>query len=231
MTTPTDHHTGWTCEAGATLIAEAMTPGPGALGSLRAVIYTCAGHRVAAEDLITAADYTAEVRDAPAAHRHDPWPCGHITAYDAQAVADLAAAARSAAWQQASSDEFPPELRDALRTMSLRGPVVDMGTGQRVAEDGRLSTDPAPAETAGMRPQVHDSLRQLSLRNVPTGPVRERPRSGEDDEDHEAVLRSALRAAGLQLGEHDDRIVDWVAGWEWSTVATIASWIVRAAAD
>ena len=39
-----------------------------------------------------------------------------------------------------SPDEFPPELQDALRRMSKRGPVVDLGTGQRVAEGGRLTT-------------------------------------------------------------------------------------------
>lgn len=38
-------------------------------------------------------------------------------------------------------DELPPELQEALRRMSLRGPVVDLATGQRVAQDGRLVTD------------------------------------------------------------------------------------------
>jgi hypothetical protein len=41
----------------------------------------------------------------------------------------------------ATADDFPPELQDALRQMSKRGRVVDMGTGQTVAEDGRLTTD------------------------------------------------------------------------------------------
>lgn len=31
-----DGHTGWDCAAGASLIAEAMTPGPGRLGTLHA---------------------------------------------------------------------------------------------------------------------------------------------------------------------------------------------------
>lgn len=35
----------------------------------------------------------------------------------------------------------PDELQEALRRMSLRGPVVDLATGQRVAQDGRLVTD------------------------------------------------------------------------------------------
>jgi len=37
--------------------------------------------------------------------------------------------------------DFPPQLQEALRSMSQRGPVVDMGTGDTVAEDGRLTTD------------------------------------------------------------------------------------------
>lgn len=43
-------------------------------------------------------------------------------------------------------DQLPPELREALRRMSARGPVVELGTGQLVAKDGRLITD---AEVSG----------------------------------------------------------------------------------
>jgi hypothetical protein len=35
-------------------------------------------------------------------------------------------------------DDMPPELRAALAKMSERGPVVDMGTGAVVAQDGQL---------------------------------------------------------------------------------------------
>lgn len=41
--------------------------------------------------------------------------------------------------------ELPPQLQDALRRMSERGPVVEMSTGETVAEGGRLITD-QPAE-------------------------------------------------------------------------------------
>jgi len=93
MTTPTDDHTGWTCDAGASLIAEAMTPGPGVLlGVLHGVIYVCPEHCAEAELRITAAGYCPEVRPAPESHRYDPWPCGHITTYDDQAAAELAQA-------------------------------------------------------------------------------------------------------------------------------------------
>lgn len=40
--------------------------------------------------------------------------------------------------QPADPADFPPELQEALRRMSQRGPVVDLGTGTRVAQDGNL---------------------------------------------------------------------------------------------
>ena len=46
-----------------------------------------------------------------------------------------------------------------------------------------------------------------------------------------AALRDTLAAAGVELGAHDTRIVTWLAGWEWSTLAVIASWVARAAAS
>ncbi|WP_309049981.1 hypothetical protein [Streptomyces sp.] len=84
-----DGHTGWECTAGASLIADATTPGPGRLGTMHAAIYTCPEHRAAAEERITGAGYNAETRDAPPGHRWDPWPCGHLTAYKAEALAAL----------------------------------------------------------------------------------------------------------------------------------------------
>ncbi|MFJ2745230.1 hypothetical protein ACIO3O_36860 [Streptomyces sp. NPDC087440] len=38
-------------------------------------------------------------------------------------------------------EDMPEGLKDALRRMSERGPVINMGTGERVAEDGRLLDD------------------------------------------------------------------------------------------
>lgn len=40
--------------------------------------------------------------------------------------------------QPADPADFPPELQEALRRMSERGPVVDMASGEVVAENGRL---------------------------------------------------------------------------------------------
>jgi hypothetical protein len=79
--TVVDTHTGWTCPEGASLISAAMTPGPGRLGTYHGCIYVCSEHRAAAEARITAAGYTPDVDPAPAGHRWNPWPCGHITAH------------------------------------------------------------------------------------------------------------------------------------------------------
>jgi hypothetical protein len=44
------------------------------------------------------------------------------------------------------------------------------------------------------------------------------------------VLTQALADAGVELGEHDRLIVQWLGGFELSTATTVASWIVRASA-
>ncbi|MCP3805415.1 hypothetical protein NLX83_39725 [Allokutzneria sp. A3M-2-11 16] len=45
-----------------------------------------------------------------------------------------------------------------------------------------------------------------------------------------AVRRAALMQplADVELGEFDVRIIEWLTGWEPSTVATVASWLHRA---
>ncbi|MCC3654726.1 hypothetical protein LIX60_25330 [Streptomyces sp. S07_1.15] len=88
-TASADGHTGWECEAGASLIVEASTPGPGKLGTHHGVIYACAGHRAAAVERITGAGYEVDPRPAPPGHRWNPWPCGHVTAHDTESLAAL----------------------------------------------------------------------------------------------------------------------------------------------
>nr|WP_121764771.1 hypothetical protein [Streptomyces chartreusis] len=108
-TASADGHAGWECTAGASLIAEGMTPGPGRLGTLHGVIYVCPDHEAAAGDRMSAAGYRPQVHPAPPGHRHNPWPCGHITAYSREALAVLtgqaAAAAEVAARVQLTPDD------------------------------------------------------------------------------------------------------------------------------
>jgi hypothetical protein len=71
-------------------------------------------------------------------------------------------------------------------------------------------------------------------------PVRDRapgPRGGPavgasraaSTEGNRAMLLDTINAAGVQLGEYDRRIIDWLAGWETATCAVVASLIARAA--
>jgi hypothetical protein len=66
---------------------------------------------------------------------------------------------------------------------------------------------------------------------IPTGPIDHEPPLHRRNVDQLAVLVDILNESGVDLGEHDQRIVAWLSRWEWSTVATIASWIKRASAS
>jgi hypothetical protein len=66
---------------------------------------------------------------------------------------------------------------------------------------------------------------------VPTGPVTTEPRGSVSGPDQHEQLLAVLAEAGIELGEYDHRIVEWLTvspGYEWSTIATIASWVKRA---
>lgn len=56
-----------------------------------------------------------------------------------------------------SPEEFPPELQEALRRMSQRGRVVDLNSGEVVAEGGQLVTDPSK------RVACHECARAVAL--------------------------------------------------------------------
>jgi hypothetical protein len=47
--------------------------------------------------------------------------------------------------------DFPPQLKEALRRMSLRGDVIDLATKDLVARDGHLVTDTQEAPPGAMR--------------------------------------------------------------------------------
>ena len=65
--------------------------------------------------------------------------------------------------------------------------------------------------------------------HIPAGPIDTEPIGFRPSREQEAILRDLLAAAGVELGAYDERIVAWLAGWDWSTFAVIASWIQRAA--
>lgn len=67
--------------------------------------------------------------------------------------------------------------------------------------------------------------------DIPAGPVDKEPIGFRINDEQAAVLRDTLTAAGIELGEYERKIVDWLAKWEWATVATICSWVARAVAS
>ncbi|MFF4927167.1 hypothetical protein ACFY4B_41955 [Kitasatospora sp. NPDC001261] len=80
--------------------------------------------------------------------------------------------------------------------------------------------------------------RQLSALLIPTGPLDRAPsdprfrHTGQltTGRDRQLILRAVLSQAGVQLGDHDERVLTALAEeFEWGTFATVASWIQRAA--
>jgi hypothetical protein len=63
---------------------------------------------------------------------------------------------------------------------------------------------------------------------VPDGPVEVPPAGFVPGAVHAQILAGEL--AGIELGAWDLRILGWLAGWDASTVLTVASWIARARA-
>jgi hypothetical protein len=66
--------------------------------------------------------------------------------------------------------------------------------------------------------------------NIPTGPIDAEPLDYRPSAEQEAILRSILDAAGVELGAYDERILRWFATFaDWGTFAVMASWVQRAA--
>lgn len=129
-----DAHTRWECDAGASLIAEAMTAGPGKLGTLHGVIYVCPVHREAAEEQIGRAGYGPEVRDAPLGHKWDPWPCGHVTAYREKALAGLSTLKQMAVTRNEDGSHSPAYVVDWPERLQVEWAVgvAAVATGLRI---------------------------------------------------------------------------------------------------
>lgn len=66
---------------------------------------------------------------------------------------------------------------------------------------------------------------------IPDGPIDIAPIGFMPSAAQEALLREVLAAAGVELGVYDQRIVQWLATWDWSTFAPVAAWIKQAARE
>jgi hypothetical protein len=75
------------------------------------------------------------------------------------------------------------------------------------------------------------------MSQIPTGPIETAPDGAIPYPEHGAprgaladLFRTELLAAldGMELGAYDRRMVNWLAGWDGTTVATVCSWLVRA---
>ena len=66
------------------------------------------------------------------------------------------------------------------------------------------------------------------MAEVPRGPVEAPPRGFMPAAEQARILAGVL--AGIELGAWDRRILEWMAGWDASTVLTVASWIARSRA-
>jgi hypothetical protein len=70
------------------------------------------------------------------------------------------------------------------------------------------------------------AAREGASSRVPLGPIEGPPVGHVSTVEQVEILVGVL--AGVELGAWDRRILDWLAGWDTTTVLTIASWIARA---
>jgi hypothetical protein len=63
---------------------------------------------------------------------------------------------------------------------------------------------------------------------ISDGPINKTPFEYSPESSQREALYAELGKAGVELGAYDRRIVDWLAGWDYPTVATITSLIRRA---
>lgn len=173
----------------------------------------------------------------PAAHPEDPTPCDGppvVTVLDAQNAGAEGCqhhGARLLASLAGARVVALPDAPDgaAIRTFKAADGLRPFPwlTGAPRVRDEQLSRAEVRARAAGLAELDQDQAAELAA-TVPAGPVDDRPRGVPSDAEQRAALLAVLAEAGVELGEHDRRIVEWLAGWEWSTVATVASWVRRA---
>ncbi|WP_254876522.1 hypothetical protein [Streptomyces sp. CAI-85] len=175
----------------------------------------------------------------PAAHPEDPTPCDGppvVTVLDAKNAGVVGCAHHGARMLASMHGARVVPLPDAPQGTAID--VFKAADGIRPfpwlagaprTRDEQLSRAEVRARAAGLAEVVaeldQDQAPELA---VPAGPVETSPRGVHSDAEQGAALLAVLAEAGVELGEHDRRIVEWLAGWEWSTVATVASWVRRA---
>lgn len=77
---------------------------------------------------------------------------------------------------------------------------------------------------------------EINAFGVPTGPIDQEPTACyhadgtfKDNEAQALILLDTLRAAGVELGEYDRRMVNHLAQFfDWQMMGTVASWVLRA---
>jgi hypothetical protein len=79
-------------------------------------------------------------------------------------------------------------------------------------------------------PGPYDTEAQ-ALADLATAVTSDPPAAGAQHEPLRAYLTAALVESGVELGEFDARIVDWLTGWEPATVQVIAGWTMRSNAS
>ena len=84
----------------------------------------------------------------------------------------------------------------------------------------------SPAPAVSPPPCRHDHPPVTA--GLPGGPVNEPPAGFMPQAEQARILTGVL--AGIELGTWDQRIVQWLAGWDTCTVLTVASLIARARA-
>ncbi|SBW29006.1 hypothetical protein FDG2_6312 [Candidatus Protofrankia californiensis] len=114
------------------------------------------------------------------------------------------------------------DLVSALRTL----PASAIFTEHYGDVNVTLVFRPIPdAPTGGARTAPDDHGPDLTAQSIPTEAINQAPYGLPSNQFIDALYRSL---AGVDLGDYDHTIIRWLAGWDTSTVTTIASLISRA---
>ncbi|WP_370371518.1 hypothetical protein [Catenulispora sp. GP43] len=135
--------------------------------------------------------------------------------------------------QVIGGDEDGPELAEFFQIQAFN---PDAGTWRDWEQDQVISGDVVRCDERGGKPyNYRHEATGLQVRIAPVDTLgfdglnsvlNAGQHLGADAQ--RQFLAGLLADAGLCLGDGDRGAVNWLAGWEWPTVAAIASWICRA---